>query len=1412
MPMSNEGPTRIYPEPRPESPTQAVLDIIFIHGLGGDRVETWQAKEAFWPRWLAEEFPTCRIYVIGYDSQIFAGFLAGEGASIQDLALAMLDGIASREQCAPHILLVAHSLGGLIVKQMLRRCVESANPGYNAIGHSVQGVAFLATPHQGAHAATSLNILLRSFKSKQVKQLAYSDDNLIDLNDFFRSWAARQGANIRSFYETEKTGGIHIVDKVTANPGVLGSEPVAVQANHIDICKPATRKSPVYESMSAMVRQILKTIASSSHAHLGSGAGTMGADDGFDQLRPAAKRDGGVSPPYGPVGYRYSATPADHDRRNLRRKPESGWVPDASTYGVPLPTREMVPRTAAIGKIVRLLTDISDTSSSMIALVGQGGSGKSTTAAMLATKPEIEAAFPDGVFWVTLGQAPDLALCQGTWLNFIAQRPLSFPSVASARAFLAAHFNTRKALLIIDDVWTASDLAALAVAGPNCRTLITTRERFIAQRGTSVALDELQMDEAVALLRLRSTRCYNDDEELKQLAETLGRLPLALELAAYQLGAGTPPVELIAALEDELEAVAALTIPGAEFEHDVEVAKNLSLDACLNLSVRRMPTALLEQYSCLSVIRPGAAFGAPTVSTLCELSIHAARQVLRQLWSMSLLEEVADEHSDASHRMHSLIRAKARTILVKQSADPSPDDVVVTTIVSYLQRSNARFPDNWHLVLNHQHLRDNLVYYLIRIACDAALVSLLATCDPGERSANSWHRMRIERAQEELFGVEVQQIFTYFVGRQGSTALALDGLVHAHLTLASLSDMNRDIDRTLCLALLESELWTQGQAASHAKRRFSPDDMMQVALWLSEPLRSMTLLYAMKMAFRHGSDPDMAEQLVRAAAAFEGQNRIDIARQALGMMALPLGARTADDVTNSKRPAASRTRYLRAALSLAANTEIGEIGNWTPDYWIDTFLHNYECASLNRTNGGIEFGDRIDSYTHTIRLIETLLFLRDYPNNDFVKRSEALVDKLLNDVLVDENGYARLRFVARTQRTKDVATLRKVALAALTVPASRARWEPSNSVLLSAHEGVDGVARMIAARFGNDPTLYRKLDLGEDLSPLALAFLREVLTGTPTDDFMDWLATSPDGIVRRVARSGSIGPEDKHSSFKLSHASVLLTRTLAAAGLFDNRVNTMSLLSDLSRIEGNLNRIALLETFLPSIDHLDAGAAKEFCAKFTHPKSAATAWLALGTRVDSNCRDDFLREAILRLPECHPAEALEVLSTYIRGYSGAHAIEIARAAAAVAAGIGDHDSMRSIFAEASIAIEASARSADLQASHWYRPDTMPTHAPHTPIARNHSVVCVPFWQLKEVKHSSGDPKRSTSVFLGAPPLAQGAFHALVIERLSEVREQSNRMAVGSDLADIAQEYHLRDDCETSIRIARAIYRTATMYR
>ncbi|WP_158699549.1 hypothetical protein [Magnetospirillum gryphiswaldense] len=44
--------------PLAQSNPQALIDVVFIHGLGGGPIATWQHDghpENFWPKWLAED-------------------------------------------------------------------------------------------------------------------------------------------------------------------------------------------------------------------------------------------------------------------------------------------------------------------------------------------------------------------------------------------------------------------------------------------------------------------------------------------------------------------------------------------------------------------------------------------------------------------------------------------------------------------------------------------------------------------------------------------------------------------------------------------------------------------------------------------------------------------------------------------------------------------------------------------------------------------------------------------------------------------------------------------------------------------------------------------------------------------------------------------------------------------------------------------------------------------------------------------------------------------------------------------------------------------------------------------------------------------------------------------------------------
>jgi hypothetical protein len=111
-----------------------------------------------------------------------------------------------------------------------------------------------------------------------------------------------------------------------------------------------------------------------------------------------------------------------------------------------------------------------------IGLHGQGGIGKSVLACALARDEGVRARFPDGVYWVSVGEQADVLAVQLELLARLGAADRAPRSPDAARDQLADVLRGRGALLVVDDVWSTATAQAFRVTGPRGRVLYTSRD------------------------------------------------------------------------------------------------------------------------------------------------------------------------------------------------------------------------------------------------------------------------------------------------------------------------------------------------------------------------------------------------------------------------------------------------------------------------------------------------------------------------------------------------------------------------------------------------------------------------------------------------------------------------------------------------------------------------------------------------------------------------------------------------------------------------------------------------------------------------------------------------------------------------------------------------------------------------
>jgi len=120
------------------------------------------------------------------------------------------------------------------------------------------------------------------------------------------------------------------------------------------------------------------------------------------------------------------------------------------------------------------------------------GIGKSVIAVALGHDEEIQRAFPDGVLWIPVGQAPAIVPLQYQLALDLGDLAPSFNSIEEGNAGLRGLMLKKSCLMILDDVWDLEHVNAFSGAGGKCRILVTTRDASLLKHNRLLVQPDIE--------------------------------------------------------------------------------------------------------------------------------------------------------------------------------------------------------------------------------------------------------------------------------------------------------------------------------------------------------------------------------------------------------------------------------------------------------------------------------------------------------------------------------------------------------------------------------------------------------------------------------------------------------------------------------------------------------------------------------------------------------------------------------------------------------------------------------------------------------------------------------------------------------------------------------------------------------
>lgn len=172
------------------------VDVVLVHGLRGGAFKTWRGWVGLSQCWPADWLPAdlashgvrMRLLTVGYTAHMLSWAKPHKNLPLPDRGRMVLDELVrARVGRDRPVVFITHSMGGLLVKEILLLAARSQDERHRQLARATQGVAFFSTPHAGSNLAklspSALQFLLRS--SPAVRALRPGDTRLLMLNAHF---------------------------------------------------------------------------------------------------------------------------------------------------------------------------------------------------------------------------------------------------------------------------------------------------------------------------------------------------------------------------------------------------------------------------------------------------------------------------------------------------------------------------------------------------------------------------------------------------------------------------------------------------------------------------------------------------------------------------------------------------------------------------------------------------------------------------------------------------------------------------------------------------------------------------------------------------------------------------------------------------------------------------------------------------------------------------------------------------------------------------------------------------------------------------------------------------------------------------------------------------------------------------